>query len=634
MKHASMLLMVVLLWTVAWSQDDPVLQSYGLAFDSLNRAVEALASDTELARSELERAAGTLRPLSSDATSTTLLSALESTFERARTAIQNQSPVDLKVQVSVLQGGFWRLVYESALRDTERGEAELVTQRFVRLSQDMALSEASRLALTDAPARSALAAFEQGIAQEVSLRLNSVGTLAATNIGAAYEQLASAYSLFLPVQDSPRVSAAAATLFAQSFPLLIASDQEALTEIVGQLSEQMQLFEKAAAEVVRTASILPAGTEASEVVSEAASEEASQVETAQAPVETAPVETSDVAATPAVEAATALTPETEVGVQDAAVAEATGVTPQITETAAEPPSTPVTAALPTASSSTLMTQMARFGLAPARQERLTEQFLERGYVSINDVVTDLYADSAKAIVALQAGDEARTKSLINGFKDRYTELLDPLVNNRDPVFNAGMLRLLDALRSAPSLRLQDLVVLTGQVDAAAAVLGGSQVSLAQSLSAGTTSIWAGWLRLAAMIVLGTLAFVPLYLLYLAFGGGNRNWQLVGWALFMLLLPLMYEGLTYVTSLLSSLLGGVAWLEAPARFSILQSSVSQLIWAIVSGIAIALAFAGLYGICVQFGLLGQRSSSTKTVATTETKSTNTGATTSFDWDEEF
>ena len=138
-----------------------------------------------------------------------------------------------------------------------------------------------------------------------------------------------------------------------------------------------------------------------------------------------------------------------------------------------------------------------------------------------------------------------------------------------------------------------------------------------------------------MIVLGLFAFVPLYLLFLAFGGGNRNWQLIGYALFLLLLPVIYEGLSFILSAINAFVN-VPALEILSRFSFFQNPIMQVIWAVLTAIAIALATMGLYGICIQFGLIGKKDDVAGTVVETAPSKTSieSAKTTNFEWDEEF
>ena len=191
------------------------------------------------------------------------------------------------------------------------------------------------------------------------------------------------------------------------------------------------------------------------------------------------------------------------------------------------------------------------------------------------------------------------------------------------------------------LRMQDVDALTGQVDAVARVALGQAAPANQRLNEQTLALWAGWPRLIVMLVFGILAFVPLYLLNLAFGGGNRNWQLIGVSLFLLLLPVVYEALASIGSLVAYLTGDDTF-EVLATYSMFQSPVGQVVWAVLVAIAILLAISGLYGICVQFGLLGRRRSAagagpsaTQTnTATMDATGVRQPADALVDWDEDF
>ena len=139
-----------------------------------------------------------------------------------------------------------------------------------------------------------------------------------------------------------------------------------------------------------------------------------------------------------------------------------------------------------------------------------------------------------------------------------------------------------------------------------------------------------------LVVLAVLAFVPLRYLNLAFGGGNANWRLVAWALFLLLVPLVYEGLAALGSILADLLE-MPGLDVLASWSMFTSTTGQVVWALLLFIALLLATIGLRGICRQFGLLGGASTvgvgaaSANPTLVDMTRSTKPSA---VDWDDEF
>jgi hypothetical protein len=274
--------------------------------------------------------------------------------------------------------------------------------------------------------------------------------------------------------------------------------------------------------------------------------------------------------------------------------------------------------------------LARFGLSPAERSRLAATYLEAELATPEAALEQLWAHSARIAVAAQNGEIAATRQALSVAEHDYRRYLQPLVSSRDEGLNHRTLELFRSLAASPALRLQDTATLTQQIRHLATALGGGTPPLAEQLSAVTTSYWAGWPRLVVMILLGILAFVPLRLLNLAFGGGNRNWQLVGVALFLLLLPVIFESLAFLGSLLASLLN-LESLNALASYSIFQSELAQLVWVLVTALAIALAIVGLRGICVQFGLLGQRNKMTTSQSRRTQESRPESA---VDWDEEF
>src|SRR5690606_25026317 len=133
-------------------------------------------------------------------------------------------------------------------------------------------------------------------------------------------------------------------------------------------------------------------------------------------------------------------------------------------------------------------------------------------------------------------------------------------------------------------------------------IAGSSSGLADEAQAAVTRYWGGWPRMIVTIIAALLAILPLVLLRMAFGGGNRNWSLIGAGLFLLLLPVMLEGLGQLADLIARL-AGASDLHAVAGWSILQNPLMQSAWLLLTLAAIILISIGLYGICRQFGLFG-------------------------------
>ena len=602
--------------SLAWSQEqDALLQSYSLAIENLNLAVSLMPTDSIKSSEELQRASDALRPLAAESTSTALIAALEATFSRAQTTIQNQSQTDLGVQVAVLKGGFQRLIYESAINAANQGNSALTQQRLSRLASDLNLSaetQASMSSLSDLG--QVFAAFEKGIAQSVKAHLDSVSGLLATDKGVAYQTLAEAYGAFLPIQDSPRADASSNALFTQAFSALVADDSETLNTALAQLSTQMAQLESAASGVTFEAVGIQPEAQISEtpVTESITAEPGTETQATEGIVET-PTQATDV---PSTETAAIPTTEVQTIATDVQVIEA----PVSTSNA----------------SANILKSLSSFGLSETQQNNLAERMTKQGFISPNLVLENLLASSARATMQLQAGNAIQGRETFSNIRDTYSGLLEPIVSNANPGVHNSTLALLDNLSGAPSLRVQDAVTVSQQLGEVGKVLENAPTSSTQSLMTTLTNFWTGWTRPIVMIVLGLFAFVPLYLLFLAFGGGNRNWQLIGYALFLLLVPVIYEGLSFLFSSIATPLN-MPSLDVLSRFSMFQNTFTQLLWVILTAIAIGLATAGLYGICVQFGLLGSKRNddSNSTMLETSVSSTSSGAkTTSFEWDEEF
>ncbi len=597
--------------------NDAVLQSYDLAVERLNGALGALSEDGSLSLDALDQAAQTLRALSRDTSSPNLVTALERTFTRAETAVQNRSATDLGVQVAVLRGGFWRLVYESALRAANEGDVSLSRERLARIAADMTFSDPNLDALNGADTYPALiTAFDTGAAVTVQTHLNEASAVPGDK-DATYSALAEAYAHFLPVQDSPRVSAATTVAFSQAFQALVTDDSETLQGRLATLGQSLSDFQGAAEAAAQGVLQQDVGTApspnpaAAVPAAPAAGFGPNAASPLSAPAENGALETGELE-----------TSELETGGQE-------GQTP----TAAAPGTPTPVPALPllNTNQADLAAELSTFGLAGDSRADLLNDYAARDLESVTDAVEALYADSSRTLSAIESGNASSVQARLEAYRDTFERFLAPLLGANAPL-SADTRRLVNHFATAPGLRLQDGAVLVGQTDRVAAALSGTAAP-GPGLVLSTSLVWSGWLRLLVMMVLGLLAVVPLYLLNLAFGGANRNWRLVGAALFLLLLPIMYEGLTSLLELLAAL-SGVAVLGGLSAFSIFQNTVSQVVWALLSALAIGLAVAGLYGICVQFGLLGKRSAGDTVISPGDAPLGRASTGTAVDWDEEF
>ena len=600
--------------------EDDLLATYREAFTALDASVKALPQDSATSAAQLEQAQLGLTSLADNAPAP-LISGLSSTFERARDAIRNRSQVDLAVQAAVLKGGFHRLVYEAALQDAAAGNLAQAQRRLGQLATDMGLSAETQRTLGEVQTRRALqAAFEAGVAETIGTRLETTEEVAATDTNFAYQAIAQAYGKFIPIQDSPRLPEETADTFVSAFGALVGAQSDVLNMQVAQLSEQMQAFGAAANAVLNPNAVTSSSSDAQ---IEQLSEQAQTLETAAANPE------ANLSASAGTSEATQETGTPEaVGTAQGVSQENPQESPQASQATASE-EVPVQEAQPDA----LSLELQSYTLAAGAAERLESAYRSAGLTSVQGALDTLYAGGAKALAAAQLGDVTRAQILVGEFGSDYRSLIAPLLTD-ESVRNTTN-RLVEGLQDSPALRPQDLNVLLGQVGVVANSLQGGEPSLWNRLSASTGLFWMGPVRLSIMIILCFFAFVPLYLLNLAFGGGNRNWQYIGVALFLLLLPVIFEGLSFIGSAVATFVG-VSALAPAATLSIFQTPIARVTWAVVTAIAIAFASVGLYGICVQFGLLGQREEPTSETSTSDTQLylTSDGPDTAVDWDDEF
>jgi hypothetical protein len=648
----------------AEAPQDVVQARYALALDNLRRSLASLPEDSAQSLEYLERAAVPLGPLAQGTTSTTLVSAMEATFERARTAVRNQSGTDLMVQVSVLAGGFRRLLYEAALREAAAGNMALAEERLSYLARDMGLGAETLGRLADAPSTQAMqSAFETGSVAAIRQRLDGVEAQLAgeLDIGISYRLLAQAYGIFIPIQDSPRAPEDLNEVFVDAIQALVtleaaeadeAPSDEAATAEADEGGEvtlaPREAFEaQLAALQTRLSQFAHASQqELGEVEAELPEDALEEEEEAAVAPDEAVTTTEPADTVPANEAeAVAPAPAEALVTEDEAPTpsedEAVVVTvPEDTPSATEPvqadsrptvPASPETAP-PASEVATDQAALERgfvgFGLDSTTQARLVSSYQQAGLSSVGAALDQLYATSARALAASARGDQRQAQALVSSYRTNYSRLLEPLVSGRDAAFNRDTLAMLRNFERAPALRQSDLVALVERTRSTSLLLEGQHGGWESQAQAFIGSYWVGFPRLAAMIVLGLLAFVPLYLLNLAFGGGNRSWKWIGTALFLLLLPIIFEGLTYLGSLLAELTDIVA-LDALAAYSLWHSPLAQVAWTLLTALAIVLASVGLYGICAQFGLLGSRAKAASARASNDTRRD-----TVVEWDEDF
>ena len=236
-------------------------------------------------------------------------------------------------------------------------------------------------------------------------------------------------------------------------------------------------------------------------------------------------------------------------------------------------------------------------------------------------VEAVYAALGRALAASGHADNATAKDAL-AQADAALQRVPATVRNAGGY--AGLVADVQGAQGRAGLRPTDVRALIANLANVEAQASGAPVSVMDRVSSAVTNVWGGPLRTLFFLALAALAFYPLYLLNLAFGGRNTYWRAIGAALLLLLLPTLLEGIANLGVLLGDLTG-VGALRSLGNLSMMQSPLWSPIWAVSVAAAIGLAIYGFRGLCVQFGLLGA-SRQQDDVRPTETQA-------AVEWDEE-
>jgi len=566
----------------AWAQEeDAFVQRYGLAIENLRLAVAAMPADNVTARESVDRAFASLLTLSRDAAGSSLVTGMQRVFDRARTAIANGSRDDLAVQAAVLEGAFQRLLYDAALRAAVDGNLPLARERLLRIADDIGFAPADReqLANPQQPTANLRYLVEVGVTDVITTHLAVAEELAASDLGGAYRSFARAYGAFLLVQDSPRTVATLNQEFVGAAVALVGGQVESFDEAIASVGEEIVAMGTAARE--RRASVPGGGTALSPqpVVLPGVDD----VGEAPEPAEGAPEDADAASLLDAIIGA-------EAG--DALSIDIAALIFELEEAARRE------------RLDALEGELAAVGMPFATRAAHAELLLNAGFENVDAMLAAVTSRAATVVAAAHVGDDARAHASIDALATAYETWLSPVVRPSDLQVDDATKGLLRHLGEVSPLRAQDAVVLAGQIDAAGAALRDAPTPALQRGAAETTAVWAGTVRDAVTLALGLLALIPLFLLNLAFGGGNRNWQAIGVALFLLWLPALFEGVIGLGGLLNTY-ASIDTLLPLAAYSVFGNAVAQTVWAALTLMAVLFAIAGLSGISRQFGLLGGR-----------------------------
>lgn len=273
--------------------------------------------------------------------------------------------------------------------------------------------------------------------------------------------------------------------------------------------------------------------------------------------------------------------------------------------------------------------------SPEKAAQIRSVARDLGYTYIFEFLADLDRVAqtvGQATSALGRGDTGIARSLLESGLFLFQKNAEPILSLVNPTLTESVRRGFATLYEAPGVRVMDVFVLYDALqELSRQYQGGPRPTPWLNLQLFLLN-FAGIPRATFFLVAMMLAFFPLYLIRLTFGGRNIYWNLLGLAFFILFLPILGDGLSYFGAIMADY-GRAPWLAVLNNLSIGQGLVPYLSWGLTIFLVVALATAGLRGIAAQFGLLKERGAE---VAPTSERlpSTTLTSETIVEWDEEF
>ena len=513
---------------------------------------------------------------------------IERALKDARVAVARRSKADLEGRLWVVRGAFAKALYDAFFDAVAKGDLASARALLDRLIEASARSPALKAKAWELAKKKDLEGlrrlFETAYLEAIDKSLALAGD--GKDRAHAYALTSKAYGLFLIVQDSPRVQDLRPRDFVDALTFLTKGDLEGYRAKVKEIRAKL-------ARSLKALKAPPAPQAAAK---------------AKAPPAPAPPKPKPKAA------------------------------PKPPPAKAAPP--PVKAAAPAAKPARrpeVETFRAPSWLPRDKRELVRARAEALGYLYLADfldAVEAVRSDIGDASALLGAARIGEARRLLDRAWWRYSTRIEPVFAAAVPGMAHRVGVLLERLRRVPGVRVSDLTTMH-------ALLGGLKRHFLTGGHPGSERVWlklqafllgfTGLPRTVFFLLAGALAFFPLYLIRLTFGGRNIYWRLLGYAFFFLLLPAILEAISYLGEILANY-GGMPELAALINLSVLQSLPAQIAWGISIFLVVILAGWGLRGIAQQFGLLSERrgvsASDTQTLSPTATSESV------IEWDEEF
>lgn len=597
-----------LLGASAAAQTPPasLIDIYRTLSTTLDRAAGLLETQPQQSQAVWTQALNVFRTNSAALADSTLVDAALGAFQAGNQAIQARSSADLQARVLVIKAILQKALLDQSLRGLRQAPPEAQAIQGINLLVRELGAEAQRITTIAAllgrtPIDVAAVRREVdniGAGRVLGSLLDALRNFA-VNRTRAFLDLTQAYAAFIPIQDSPQAGALRPNAFINAMTALVETPPRQ-----DEFVSQVNVLATRAREMITATAAVPV----TPVVRQPAPAPAPTPAPAPAPAPAA-----QPAPAPVVERPPAAAPAVRPVTDDQAVAAIT-------------------------------TQLTRAGVRPAVAGTLAVRYQAAGLSGPVAAIERLRGKLAEAAWAAETGELQIFQTSIGAAEQSWVSFLQPVVEATNPEVARRTTNLFRATVGNPAPRGVDVHVLLGEVvEASAIIVDSPPPGPLHGIIVAIQSLWAGWPRAVVFILIGLLAFYPIRLLGLAFGGGNKYWRYIGLALFFLFLPAVTEALGYVGTLMATQLDFDV-LALSTSFSILTNTLAQIAWMLTLILALVFATAGLRGICMQFGLLGRRKNEAGSFATTSSDpdapgkaapgARNQSGETVVEWDEEF
>jgi len=604
---------LVFLFAIAWAM--PLPQLYDQLAPKLEAARTELKQDPAASLQAIDDALNIFRN-GAEGIPEALSEGVVQALNNARIAISRKSEADLESQLWVVRGSLGKMLYEAMFQATFKGntdEALALLDRLVEITARTPDLKQKAIPLIKAGDVDKLRTlFERAYAEAIYKTLELARKR--EKVASSFALTAKAYGLYLVVQDSPRIDNVAKD-FIDALSALQQGDRDTFNQKTAALMATAQKFFRAAG------GPLAATTEA------APAQSATEQPQAEAAPAQKPAPVAKPAPTPAAApAAAAPKPAATPAPASSAPAAATKVTAKALINPLEQ-----------------LEQDLTFLIGNKKKVKQVANLLaQSGIYSYTDWHNSLLMTRglvATAIPYTATGNPDEAKKYLTYARSRYVYEVSPLVQAVAEPTDKTIIDMFDRLINGVGLRTSDVnMIIDLLMGAEQRVLGEeffAQTPFKVALAIEKATF--GLPRAIFFIIVGVLALFPLYLIYLAFGGRNLYWRLLGLAFFFLLLPALLEGIAYFGDVLGTY-GGVPALHRLSSASIMQNILAQMAWSLLIFLVVVFASWGLRGIAIQFGLIQDRRQPSTTMQTGVSSTSEANPTltseTIVEWDEEF